>query len=109
MHLPEIGCLWIPPRQVTVPHKRSVMHVTFDAMAARQCDRWSRRLAEAMLAVDRHSDHRALGGGVLPCGMSDFLDSDTFAERPVQADDREVKERRKRHPEQVGQEKPIGQ
>jgi len=36
-------------------------------------------------------------------------DSDTFAERPVQADDREVKERRKRHPEQVGQEKPNGQ
>jgi len=72
VHLPEVGCLWIPSRQVTVPHKRSVMRVTLDAMAARQCDRWSRRLAEAMLAVDRHSDHRALGGGVLPCGMSDF-------------------------------------
>ena len=36
--------------------QRSVMRVTFDAMAARQCDRWSRRLAEAMLPVDRHSD-----------------------------------------------------
>src|ERR1700749_3537300 len=36
------------------------------------------------------------------CRISDL---DTFAERPVQADDHEVKERRKCHPEQVGQEK----
>ena len=39
MDLPEVGCLWIPPREVTVPHERSVMRITFNAMAARQCDR----------------------------------------------------------------------
>lgn len=70
--LPEVGRLWVPPRQITMPHKRSVMRVTFDALAARQCDRWPRRLAEAMLAVNRHSDHRALRDPVPPFGMLDF-------------------------------------
>ena len=39
VHLPEVGCLWIPPGEVTVSHERSVMRITFNAIAARQCDR----------------------------------------------------------------------
>jgi hypothetical protein len=48
------------------------MRIAFDAMAARQSDRMSSRLAEPVPAVDGHGNHRALRGGVLLFGMSDF-------------------------------------
>jgi hypothetical protein len=40
--------VWIAPRQVPVPHERSGMCVAFDAVAAGQCNRKARCLAEAM-------------------------------------------------------------
>jgi hypothetical protein len=70
--LPEVGRLGIAPCQVSVPHEGSVMRIALDAMAARQSDGKPRSLAEAMLAVDRHGDYRALREGVLVCRMSDF-------------------------------------
>src|ERR1700722_1538374 len=72
MDLTEIWRHCIAARQVPVPHERSVMRITFDAAAAPQCDRWSRCLAEAMLAVDRHGDHRAPWEGAPLFRVSDF-------------------------------------
>jgi hypothetical protein len=48
------------------------MRIAFDAMAAPQSDGKPRRLAEAMLAVDRDGDHRTVRGGVLQFRMPDF-------------------------------------
>jgi hypothetical protein len=70
--LPEVRRLRIAASQVSVPHVSSAMRIAFDAMAAGQCNRQSRRLAEAMLVVDRHGDHHALGSRVLPLSISDF-------------------------------------
>lgn len=63
------------------------MRIAFDAMAARQCNRYSRDLAEAMSAIDAHGDHGAIRDGIL-FGKSDFWVRHV-GEWPIQPDDLE--------------------